>query len=59
MDEIMLDTNINVLNAMTPLIPNGVALSTPVKCATKQHLDMHHKHVMDIFMMMDFEAILI
>jgi 3-hydroxyacyl-CoA dehydrogenase len=59
MDEITLDTNINVLNAVTPLISNGVALSTPVERATKQHPGMHHEHVMGVFMMMDFTAILI
>jgi hypothetical protein len=58
MDKIMLDANINVLNVVTPLISNGVALSTPVKRATKQHPGTHHEHVMGIFMMMDFMAIL-
>jgi hypothetical protein len=59
MDEITLVANINVLNAEIPHISNGVVLSTPVELATKQHPDMHHEHVMDTSMMMDFVAILI
>jgi hypothetical protein len=51
--------NINVSNAEIPHISNGVVLSTPVELATKQHPDMHHEHVMDASMMMDFMAILI
>jgi hypothetical protein len=57
MDETMLNANINVLDAETPHISNGVVLFTPVKLATKQHLDMHHEHAMDASMMMDFVAI--
>jgi hypothetical protein len=49
--------NINVLNVKIPHISNGVVLFTPVKPATKQHLDTHHKHAMDASMMMDFVAI--
>jgi hypothetical protein len=59
MDKTMLDTNINVLNAETPHISNGVVLFTPVKLVIKQHLDAHHEHAMDASMMMDFVAILI
>jgi hypothetical protein len=57
MDKTTLDANINVLNAETSHILNGVVLFTPVKSATKQHLDMHHEHAMDASMMMDFMAI--
>jgi hypothetical protein len=57
MDEITLVANINVLNVEIPHISNGVVLSTPVKLATKWHLDMHHEHVMDASMMMDLVAI--
>jgi hypothetical protein len=56
MDETMLDANINVLNVVTPHISNGTVLFTPVKLATKQHLDTHHKHAMDASMMMEFMA---
>jgi hypothetical protein len=59
MDKIMLDTSINVSNAVIPHISNGVVPFTPVGLVMKQHLDMHHKHVMDISMMMGFVAILI
>jgi hypothetical protein len=59
MDEIMLDANINVSNAVIPCISNGVVPFTPVGLVTKQHLDMHHEHVMDASMMMGFVAILI
>jgi hypothetical protein len=59
MGEIILNANINVSNAAIPRISNGVVPFTPVRLVTKQHLDMHHKHVMDASMMMDFMAILI
>jgi hypothetical protein len=59
MDETMLDTNINVLNAETPPISNGIVLSTPVELAIKQHLDMHHEHAMGTSMIMEFVAITI
>jgi hypothetical protein len=59
MDEIMLDVSINVSNAAIPLISNGVVPFTPVGLVMKQHLDMHHEHVMDVSMMMGFVAILI
>jgi hypothetical protein len=59
MDEIMLDDSINVLNAAISHISNGVVPFTPVRLVMKQHLDTHHKHVMDISMMMGFVAILI
>jgi hypothetical protein len=57
MDETTLDANINVLNAETPHISNGVVPFTPVELANKQHLDMHHEHAMNASMMMDFMAI--
>jgi hypothetical protein len=56
MDKIMLDANINVSNAAIPHISNGVVPFTPVRLVTKQHLDMHHEHVMDAFMTMDFRG---
>jgi hypothetical protein len=59
MDEIILDANINVSNAVIPRISNGVVLFTPVGLVTKWHLDMHHEHIMDASMMMRFMAILI
>jgi hypothetical protein len=59
MDEIMLDANISVSNAVTPHISNGVALFIPAGLVMKQHQDTHHEHVMDVSMMMDFVAILI
>jgi hypothetical protein len=59
MDEIILNANINVLNAAIPRISNGVVPFTPVGLVTKRHLDMHHEHVMDASMMMGFVAILI
>jgi hypothetical protein len=59
MDEIMLDTSINVSNVAIPHILNGVVPFTLVELVMKQHLDTHHEHVMDEFMMMDFVAILI
>jgi hypothetical protein len=59
MDEITLDASINVLNAATLHISNGVAPFTPAGLVMKRHQDTHHEHVMDISMMMDFVAILI
>jgi hypothetical protein len=59
MDEIMLDTSINVSNAAVPHISNGIVSFTPVGLVMKQHLDMHHEHVMDVSMMMGIVAILI
>jgi hypothetical protein len=59
MVEIMHDDNTNVLNAAVLPISNGIAPFTNVEHAEKQHLDMHHKHVMDVSMMMEFVAILI
>jgi hypothetical protein len=55
----MLNASINVSNAATPHISNGVAPFTPAGLVMKQHRDTHHEHVMDIAMMMDFVAILI
>jgi hypothetical protein len=57
MDETMLDANISVLNARIPHTSNGIAPFRPVEPAIKQHLDMHHEHVMNTSMMMDSEAI--
>jgi hypothetical protein len=59
MDEIMLDTNINVSNVAIPRTSNGVVPFTPAELVMKQHQDMHHEHVTDVSMMMDFVAILI
>jgi hypothetical protein len=59
MDETTFDANINVLNAVTPHISNGTVLFTPVKLATKQHLDTHHEHAMDASITMEFVAITI
>jgi hypothetical protein len=47
------------LNVAILLILNGVVPFTHVKPAGKQHQDMHHEHVMDISIMMGFEAITI
>jgi hypothetical protein len=55
----MLDASINVSNAATLHISNGVAPFTPARLVMKQHRDTHHEHVMDVSMMMDFVAILI
>jgi hypothetical protein len=55
MDEIMLDTNINVSNVAIPHTSNGVVPFTPVM---KQHQDMHREHVMDASTMMEFVVIL-
>jgi hypothetical protein len=38
---------------------NGIAPSTRVEPVRKQHLDMHHKHVMDESLMMESGAIMI
>jgi hypothetical protein len=57
MDKITLNANINALNVVIPHISNGAVLFTPVKPATKQHLDTHHEHVMEASMMMDLVAI--
>jgi hypothetical protein len=59
MDKITLDASINVSNVVTLHISNGVAPFTPAGLVMKQHQDTHHKHVMDVSMMMDFVAILI
>jgi hypothetical protein len=57
MDKIMPDVSINVLNAATLRISNGVVPFTPAGLVMKQHRDMHREHVMDVSMMMDFVAI--
>jgi hypothetical protein len=54
MDEIMHDDNINVLNVATPPILNGTVHFTNVEHVDKQHLDMHHEHVKDDSMTMEF-----
>jgi hypothetical protein len=59
MDEITLDASINVSNAVTLHISNGVVPFTPAGLVMKQHRDTHHEHIMDVSMMMDFVAILI
>jgi hypothetical protein len=58
MVEIMHDDSINVLNAAILPILNGTVPFTSVEHVDKQHLDMHHKHVMDGSMMMGFVAIM-
>jgi hypothetical protein len=57
MVEIMHVDNINVLNAAILLILNGTVPFTSVEHVDKQHLDTHHKHVIDGSMMMEFVAI--
>jgi hypothetical protein len=53
MVETTLTDNINVSNVVTLPISNGTVLFTHVKPAIKQHLDMHRKHVKDVFTMME------
>jgi hypothetical protein len=57
MVKIMHVDNINVLNAAILPILNGTVPVTSVEPVDKQHLDTHHKHVMDKSMMMEFVAI--
>jgi hypothetical protein len=57
MVEIMHVDNINVLNAVILPIFNGTVPFTSVEHVDKQHLDMHHEHVMDGSMIMEFMAI--
>jgi hypothetical protein len=57
MAKIMLANNINALNVAILLILNGIAPFTHVEPVSKQHQDMRHEHVMDVFLMMGFEAI--
>jgi hypothetical protein len=49
----MLIDNTNVLNVAILPILNGIVPFTNVKHVDKQHLDMHHEHVMDASMMME------
>jgi hypothetical protein len=58
MVEIMHVDSINVLNAAILPILNGTVPFTSVEHVDKQHLDTHHKHVMDGSMMMEFVAIM-
>jgi hypothetical protein len=48
----ILVNNTNVSNAVILPILNGTVLFTCVKPAIKQHLDMHQKHVEDVFLTM-------
>jgi hypothetical protein len=49
--------SINALNAAILPILNGTVPFTSVEHVDKQHLDTHHEHVMDMYMMMEFEGI--
>jgi hypothetical protein len=57
MVKIMHVDNINVLNVAILPILNGTVPFTSVEHVDKQHLDMHHEHVTDGSMMMEFVAI--
>jgi hypothetical protein len=59
MAEITPVDNINVSNVAILPILNGIVPSTHVKPASKQHLDTHHEHAMDISMMTEFAVIMI
>jgi hypothetical protein len=54
---IMHDGSTNASNVVIPPTQNGTAPSIPVKPATKSHPDTHHKHVEDVFTMMESMAI--
>jgi hypothetical protein len=54
---ITLVDNINALNVAILPILNGIVPFTHVKPVSKQHRDMRQGHVMDISLMMGFEAI--
>jgi hypothetical protein len=56
---ITLVDNTNVLNVAILPISNGIAPSTCVEPANKQHRDTCHEHAMDASMMMGFKAITI
>jgi hypothetical protein len=58
MVETMHVDSINVLNVVILPILNGTVPFTSVEHVDKQHLDMHHEHVMDGSMMMEFVAIM-
>jgi hypothetical protein len=58
-DKITLNNNISVLNVEILHTSNGIAPFTRVEPVNKQHLDMHHEHVMDESSMMESEAITI
>jgi hypothetical protein len=49
----------NASNVVISSTSNGTAPSTPAELATKLHLGMHHKHVEDVSMMMEFVVITI
>jgi hypothetical protein len=52
-----LDANISAASAAIPPTSNGTVLSTPVKPVTRLHLDMLHKPVKGMFMMMKYVVI--
>jgi hypothetical protein len=58
MVKIMLAEIINALSAAILPISIGIVLFTDVEHADKQHLDTHHEHVMDTFLMTEFMAIM-
>jgi hypothetical protein len=58
-DEITLNNNTSVSNVEILHTSNGIAPSTHVEPVSKQHLDMHHEHVMDESSMMESGAITI
>jgi hypothetical protein len=58
MVKIMHIDSINVLNAAILPILNGTVPFTSVEHVDKQHLDMHHEHVVDKSMMMESMAIM-
>jgi hypothetical protein len=53
MVETTLANNINVSNVVTLPILNGTVLFTHAEPVIKLHLDLHQKHVEDIFTMME------
>jgi hypothetical protein len=59
MVETTLINNTNVLNVAILPILNGTVPFTNVKHVDRQHLDMHHEHVMDASTMTEFVAITI
>jgi hypothetical protein len=56
---IMLVNDTNALNVAILPILNEIAPFTHVEPVNKQHRDMRHEHVMDVPLMMGFEAITI
>jgi hypothetical protein len=55
---IMLNADISASSAVMPPISDETVLSTPVEPVTRLHLDMHHEHVEDEFMMTVFVDIM-